>query len=706
MPKDLYEESGGSPQGGVDLYAEERGVGPLKSKVPKKRRTIFEIASDESIPKAERDKLIIERSGWKAEGITESGNYVPGEITDRVLKKTDYSYALGQTRGGTALKGIWEGIEGPVRTLGVGAAHLKEAAGIGKTPSADRRRAEILASIDKQNYDYSTTDETTGKGNFGQTVAPIAGELLASNKVAGLLKGVRGIGALTKLMRNPGVQASVLGALQPSVIEGDQEGGSNFGTNTLKQAVLGGVTGTVATPIAGKILDKAAKSKIGQYLALKTAEGPITLEKLKAALQEKLGGKTPGEVAQEAQRAAGAAKNAELSDAFTRVGRRAKPGDVDTTGIVETIQRHKRKLGREWNLDDPAESYLSELEKRITRRRALTERASLDPQSEVTLLGPQGPRPFSPQGEFAGTSEAGITFPDIMREYKVSGAKMRQAYSKGGQDSAAGALAGERGGLQFDLRSAIQDAARRHDPGAAAEWAKLRDRWQLEYKPFREGRSGELLDKANIDPNKTLDKILADSSGDDLRNLTRIPLPEGTKTALQARKVDEFKNIYDANVARPISPDTVGGGPGGLASSINDPNHATFVSSLGDPGFASDIGEIANRATTASRAGGAINVGGGALVSALAGGSMGGSGVGGVGGLAGAYLGSRLPNYASRPIMRAMENPHIRRAMGIKYGLHPDSPELQKIIDDIMIQGSGLWASREAPAIEDPEEYQ
>ena len=691
MPKDLYEESGGR-----DLYAEDAGVGPLKSKVPKKRRTIHEIASDESIPKEQRDREIIERMGWNASGITESEKYVPGEISDRVLKKTDYGYNLGQAKGGTILKGLWEGVAGPARTLGVGASHITEAAGVGKTPSANRRRAEALANIDKMNYDYSTTDEETGKGNFGQTLAPIAGELLAGNRAAAGVKGVKALSGVARAMRNPVVQGSVMGALQPSIIEGDEQGGSNFGTNTLKQAVLGGGAAGIMTPIAGATLDKLSRSKIGQYLQIKAADGPITLEKLKAKLEAKLGGKTPGEVAQAAQRGAGELKQKELSDAFTRTGRRAKAGEVDTSGIVETIQKHKRKLGREWNIDDPVESYLSELEARVSQNPINVGREVRDVYT--------GSKEFFPQATIKGNSEAGTTFSDLMREYKIAGAKMRQAYNKGGQDSAAGATAGLRGGLQYDLKRSIEEAAGKHDSAAAFEWKNLRNRWQSEYKPFREGISGQLLDSDNIDPNKTLNSLLADTSGDDIRNLTRIPLPQGTRDALEFSKVQDLENIYKANVARPISPETAGGGPSGLSSAIRDPNHSTFTTAIGDAEFGRALDEISGRAATASKVGAGLGMGGAVAGAEMLGSAAGGAG--GLGGVGGVLIGSRMPNYMSRPVYRAMENPHIRRMLGMKYGLDPNSPALQKIIDDIMIQGSGLGASREGSSMDmqQPEE--
>lgn len=690
MPKDWSKYAEDTPPASAGKwgeYAEDTGRGPLASKVKKKNRSIFEIASDESIPKEQRDREIIEKMGWKAEGITESENYVPGEIADRVVKKEDYRYNLGQAKGGTILSGLWEGVAGPARTLGVGAAHLKEAAGVGKTPSANRRRAEALANIDKMNYDYSTTDEKTGKGNTGQILAPIAGELIGTNKLGALIKGVRGVRAVSKALRNPVVQGAAQGVVQPSIIEGDEQGGSNFGTNTLKQGVFGGATAGVMTPVTGAVLDKVSKTRLGEYLGMKLAEGPITLEKLKAALEQKLGGKTPGEVAQEAQRAAASAKNKELSAAFAKTARRAKPGEVDTSGIMETLAKHKRQLGREWNIDDPVEAYLSELESRVAQNPVVIGK---DVKDALT-----GGSTFFPGGTFKGGSEAGTTVSDLMREYKIAGAKMRQAYNKGGQDSAAGATSGLRGGLQYDLKSAIEKAVAEHDAEAAAGWKALRGRWQGEYKPFREGVSGKLLDTDNVDPNKTLNTLLSDTSGDDIRNLTRVPLPDGTRNALEFRKAEELKNIYDANVARPISPDTAGGGPSGLSSAIRDPNHASFMTSLGDSGFTSAMDEIASRGATASKVGGAASIAGLAGAMELGGSAMGAGGAGTLGGL---LVGSRMPNYASRPVFRAMENPHIRRLLGFKYGLAPDSPELQKLVDSFMIQGTGLGASREWPS--------
>lgn len=673
----------------------ERVDGPRATPPKKVKRSIHEIAQDESIPKAQRDILILERMGWDPSNVTNSKDYVPGELADRASKKTDYSYSLGQTRGGTLLKGLIEGVAGPIRTLGVGAAHLKEAAGIGKTPSSDRRRAEALANIDKMNYDYETTDEATGKGNFGQVLGPIAGELVAGNKAGGVLKTIKGLAKIAKVARNPVVQGSLMGALQPSVIEGDKEGGSNFGAQTFKKGALGGVTAGVVAPAVGKGLDAASKTKIGEYLQLKMAEGPITLEKLKALVEAKLGGKTPGEVAKAAQTSAASAKNKELSELFNKTGRRAKPGEVDTSGIVEVIGKHKRALGREWNVDDPVENYLSELERSVAQKPVPVGRTNTD---AIT-----GDRSFFKQAEIKGNSEAGTTFPDLMREYKIAGAKMRQAYAKGGQDSAAGATSGLRGGLQHDLKTAIEDAARKHDPAAAAEWARAREKWQAEYKPFREGSSGQLLDQDNITPNKVLNSLVDDTSGDDIRNLVRTPLPSGTRDALEARKLEELKNVYDSSVARPLSPDTAGGGPSGLASAIDDPTHAAFVQNINDPSFSSALEEIAKRARTASKIGSSINVGGGSLVGAFSGDAAAGGGGGLVGAGVGAWAGSRVPNYLSRPIMRAMENPHLRRVLGAKYGLPEGSPLIQKIIDSMFTQGSALGASRDDSSYEQPE---
>lgn len=649
-----------------DLLDSVYGAGPRKNKI---RRSIFDIATDPSLSQEDRDKRIMRVMGYDPEIVKMSGSYKPGSISNRVLKPEQPMSRIGKGKGGGWILGGVEGVSGPLRQAGLGVAHLKEALGVGDTPKADRMLTEIFSNIDLENYNKATLDPETGEGKSGSTIAPLLAQLALSRKIPTKGKLGRAIGG-------PIQQGAILGAAQGRPIRGDESGGSDWGSNTALSSAMGAGTSAVVSPAVNYALNKLAGTRTGQLIGMKAAKGATKIEDLVKTFKEKLGGNKPGNVAKESLASAKQEKWEELDELFAKIGRRSKPGDVNTDDLVRTIDNHMAKLSREGTIDTPIYDYLSNLKNRLTQPSIRTSTQRPDPYFSDRTGDMPGVMLRSP-------SEAGATFPDMMREYKIAGAKMRGAYDKGGGASTQGAMSVNRGGIEYDIKSAMEAAARKHDPASADAWAAGRGRWQQEFKPYVESDIDSLINAEH--PNIFLKSVMADKTGDRLANLSRVPMRPETRAALQSEFADELKSVYDRRIRGPMG-EEAGGGPRGVEHMIRGPENAEFVKNVFNDGSGQELADIASRARAADVAGRSINTVGGALT----GGSFGGPG-GGIGGAIAAYR--FMPNFTAKGFYRMMENPSMLRLFSEKYGIPADSPWFQKLIDEFVPKAASQSAT-------------
>lgn len=600
----------------------------------------------------EIDAHLIRAWGYDPAQVMRSKNYQPGIFFDAMVKPEDYTYAFGQQPGGTAVLGLGEAVGGPLRQ---GAKSANWALNkLGVVPDEDKAFGEVLSNIAAENYKFSTTNPETGEGNRGQEAAPVVGQVVLGNK----------LGPLSRLMNNPVVGGAMFGAAQDFQTRGNGSGGSDFGSGTLGNIAKGGVINSVAGPLIGAGVNKFAGTRLGQELGLMVQDAGTSLESMSRRVTNKLGGKRPGQVLQDALKRNDLDAYRATQGEFARAAQVAPSGDMPMPETIAAVDSAIDALGRKGN-PPAALAKLQQFRERLAGNNV-------------------DPRPMAKQ------------FKDIMDEYKIFNAEMQQAFDQGGNAGAAGATAGDRGNLLREIKNAMKVDAFRFSPSATIAWDEAGGRFGQYADRFKNKNVLSVVDSA--EPEKAISQVVGDKYGDFSRAIGAAAPVEG-QTALQGAWLDDLIHKYN-NPGSGVT--SWGAGPRTVAREINNPE---LQSSLGvafqGPDLAA-IQDVARRGETANTAARLTNAGVGAVGGALGVNTMGMSHMGGIGGAAsiggGVAAARMLPTWSAPAFYRTLENPQVRQLLSFRSGIPQGASAFQEFLQKMtpeMLTAHGVQQNME-----------
>lgn len=624
----------------------------IKAKRP--LSAVIEEMQDSGLSPEEVDRHIIKAWGYNPDTITRSRHYQPGMLSGMFTGSGDLAYSVGQVPGGTTVLGLGEGVGGPLRQLAKGSMWAQEKLGLVKRE--DKELGEIMSNIAHENYKYSTTDPTTGKGNVGQEAAPIVSQMVLGNK----------LGPLSKVLANPTAGGALLGAAQDVESRGGEDQ-SSWADSTFQNALGGAAVNTIAAPVIGAGVNKLARTRLGQNIGMAVQQAPATLESMAMAAKQRLTkGRSPGEVLKEALAKRDLESYLPVKQGFSEAASLAPAGDMP---MPRTIQE----------LDDAIVAFEGKGNPPAMLAKLKQFRDRLSGAS-------QDPRPMNKQ------------FQDIMDEYKIFNSEMQQAFDQGGGVGANAATAGDRGSRLRSIKNAMLEDSFVFSPQATQRWDEARGQF-ADYAGKFKGTTVE--DMANAkEPNALLAKIISDTHGDKTRMIGEV-LPKGgeAQAALQAGWLENLMKSYATPTTRG------GGGVRSLASDLTAPESQASLDLAFSGPERQSLRDIASRAKTAQNIGYGVNAAVGAVGGEIGLAPMGLShtGLPAVGGAIGAAR--FIPNYSAKPVFRMLESPNIRRLISFKTGIPENSPEFQRVIQEISPETITAW-SQQAGMEPTMDEYQ